>query len=87
MDHTHEFLIFLKDHFISKDKCHDRDGILQFQNQVNYIFLKWKEDIFLFHYKNKKVVKVDFKEFIQGDPYVFQCVDCFASKTLAIDVI
>ena len=66
---THEFLSALKDHFISKDKCHDRDGILQFQNQVNYIFLKWKEDIFLFHYKNKKVVKVDFKEFLQGGPY------------------
>ena len=42
---THEFLSALKDHFISKDKCHDRDGICNFKNQVNYIFfLKWKED-------------------------------------------
>ena len=37
---THEFLSALKDHFISKDKCHDRDGICNFKNQVNYIFFE-----------------------------------------------
>ena len=40
-----------------------------FKTRSITFFLKWKEDIFLFHYESKKVVKVDFKEFLQGDPY------------------
>ena len=71
---THEFLSALKDHFILKDKCHDRDGICNFKNQVNYIFfLKWKEDT---HFSppliEGKKVKVDFEEFLQSKNTYFK---------------